>query len=130
MYNFMIGTLIVLTITAVVLFVMDWVIFNFNNTKSLFKKFLKKDVEQKPEKKFYAKAERFNELDEYKKILIQILDDIIFSGYVIGYHYSSWFIEEGISGSIIIKKKLGNYRDISIIVGWELEKDEFFLKSF
>ena len=37
----MIVALIVLTITAVVLFVMDWVIFNFNNTKSLFKKFLK-----------------------------------------------------------------------------------------
>ena len=124
----MIGTLIVLSMASGVLFGMDWLFCDLNNTKSLFNKLFKKDKKEedtKVEKKSYGVAERFNELDEYKNLLIQVLDDISFSGYEVGYNYQKWYIEEGISGSIIIKRKLSNYRDIYFLISWEIKDDQF-----
>ena len=124
----MIGTLIVLSMTSGVLFGMDWLFCDLNNTKSLFNKLFKKEKKEKDtkiEKKSYGVAERFNELYEYKNLLIQVLDDISFSGYEVGYNYEKWYIEEGISGSIIIKRKLSNYRDIFFLISWEIEDDQF-----
>jgi hypothetical protein len=127
MYEFMIGTLIVLSIASTILFGMDWLIYDLNNTKSIFNKFIKKET--KVEKKSYGIAQRFNELNEYKKLLIQVLDDISFNGYGVGYNYQNWYIEEGISGSIIIKRKLSNYRDILFLISWEINDHQFKINN-
>ncbi len=118
---------------AIFLFLIDAIAFKFENTKLLFSRFLKKEnisEEKQVEQKIFTKAKRFDEVSEYKKLLIKILDDISFSGYKVAYDYNNWYIEEGISGSIIVKKKLSNYRDISLIIGWEIKEDRFKVMSF